>query len=50
MSNIYEKKFDCGTLGFDLPYSNIMYEVPILNFGDLRSQFNLSIIFNKNYI
>ena len=47
MSNNYVKKYVQGNLYFDLPSSNLIYELPILSFGGIRNSFNLSLVYNK---
>ena len=43
----YEKKFGVGNVYVDMPYAQFIHELPLLSFGDVRHNINVSLIFQS---
>jgi len=42
----YIKKYNTGTLTIDLPFPNYIHELPLLTFGDIKGNINISLVHN----
>ncbi|MBQ7374361.1 MAG: RHS repeat protein, partial [Clostridia bacterium] len=46
MSTNYVKNYNAGQIKIDLPTANYIHELPLLSFGDIYGNVNLSLVFN----
>ena len=45
----YIKSYNIGNISIDLPGQDLIYELPLLSFGDVKNTLNVSLIFNSNF-
>ena len=40
----YVKNYNVGSIRLDAPYTHFIYELPLLSFGDIQHNVNLSLV------